>query len=607
MEAELWEVKAAFSEDEGPSCVYVPGMVMSSVVCSVPLFSGVSPDVLDRKVRSALAWAPTQAADPAFQLWVRGYAAAARLRTEWALAELSPLRGHDAMLDTLVAHFTTEPNWYVDVLATYPRLTAEGLDKLMKEWLRPDQALPSLIVAPGTDLTALYARAPHQEVTESGADEGTERPPSAVAHHDNLLGAEADASLAVPVLRVDAPVAGKLVTGLDVVSLAHGDDGRVRVGLHLPMGPTWSSSVAGLDEWMRWMTGVNVEQWPIRESPVGAVTANGLQTGALWWSEADDDSYARGLRGGAGNLEQMLWLLRAWVDSLVVLQPTAGSTQSVQTWLGRLDGGAWGSASSWQLGQLLGTAHPLAQPTAARILGASKVGYSALQKRLNEVWRPDKARLVIVGDVDPKYAQQLGQYMFSTWVPKGSAPTWSATPAAPAAQGVTRKAFTDPDRGSTTVSLACRVGSAPGGVVAVTEHVLAKAMQRGFRDSELSAYDPSALIERFGPGLQLSLTATVRPKDAEAAMNKLEALIGWATTTGPSASNVADSGRQMARQAAMSAVHTDDVYAWTARHGGEVQRVLTGWGPAAASTTPAAVKALLAPCGAAVAITAVGP
>jgi hypothetical protein len=607
MASELWEVRAAQSEDEGPGCVYLPGMVMSSVVCSVPLLSGVSPDALDKKVRAALAWAPSQASDPSFQYWVRGYAVAARLDTEWALSELSPLRGQDAMVDALVAHFTTEPNWYTDVLTTYPSLTAEGLDKLMREWIRPDQALPSLVVAPGTDLTALYARAPQPDVSEGGVEEGEARAPSAGSHHDNLLGAEADATLKVPALRLDAPVAGKLVTGLDVVAVSHGSDGRVRVGLHLPMGPTWTTSPAGLDEWLRWMTGVNVETWPIRESPVGAVTANGLQNGARWWTDVDEDSYARGLRGSTGNLEQMLWLLRTWVDSLVVLQPTAGSTQSVQTWLAGLDGGGWGAAYSWQLGQLLGASHPLARPASARILEASKVGYGTLQKRLNEVWRPDKARLVIVGDVEAAYAQQLGQYMFSTWAAKGSAPTWSATPAAPQASGAVRRSFTDPDRGSTTVSLVCRVDSAAAPVVAVTEHVLAKAMQRGFRDSELAAYDPSAVIERAGPGLQLTLSATVRPADAEAAMAKLEALVTWATTTGPSASNVADSGRQRARQVAMSAVHTDDVYAWTARHGGEVQRVLTGWGALAASTQPAQVKAMVTPCANAMAITSVGP
>lgn len=594
-------IKVATGDDAAAGCRYLPGPERSSVVCWVPVLPGVSPDAVDRKARAALALAPGNPADLTMREVVAVQGAMGRLETVWSLGELSGLSGMGGLHDALVTHYAGVATWYLDAIPAWSRVSPDDLAALGKTWLRPAAALTSLVVAPGTDVAALYARQGDASVSGGSSSAGMA---GIAAHHDVSGAGETPATPPVKP-RLAAPVSGRLPTGLEIVVVPHGEGGVVRVGLHVPAGPAWDTT-PGLDEWTSFRTGVAVDRFPVRGRVFHSMFSSALQAGGRRWSSYDTDEAAFGLFGGAADLEELLWLMRTRLDAQGITEVSPDAEQDFQRAVAAEGKQPWAQAWAWQAGQLIGPTHPLASTMAQRVAGASKAGMSQLLKQLQRTWRPDRARLVIVGDVDAAWAHQLAAFMFQGWSGAGPTPDWSRKPASPAVTGLVTKHFADADRATTRVSLACLATVRSEAARQVAAHVLQKAAWRALRESELAAYDPRASIVDLGPAWMVQVTASVRPEDRDRATERLGAVARWAGERGPNDATVADSARWVARHAALQAVDVDQVYLLTARHGDRVQDVVRGLPGAALAVTAADVKATLAPCAEAAVVTSVG-
>ena len=84
------------------------------------------------------------------------------------------------------------------------------------------------------------------------------------------------------------------------------------------------------------------------------------------------------------------------------------------------------------LAALYGAEHPYGHPTDGTIASSSKVQLKDVKSFYASAWRPERATLVVVGDVNRAELEPLLASAFTSWKPSPSAPPAIVTPPAPA-------------------------------------------------------------------------------------------------------------------------------------------------------------------------------
>jgi len=385
------------------SCFSESHLEATLLVCAVEVESDANRDRIASTMTDQVAplWNP----DLRQALQTAAQAGTMRAMTNvlHSLDIVSNLEAGRAQVTSRHAHFTGSPNFHSDTLQAISQSQAEAVGTFANQFLQRNRAVL---------------------VSIEPMDKAETLPGNPDGYHGavfrTVLGEVREPIDAAAILEayslpdVSSLVEKTLPNGLKVVVIDHGEAPSVRVSLVYRGGLT--TAPLGLDSFshsLQYRTLLAPEQ-----------TKNPLSINGVVTLYQQNDFTVEALKGSAGNLDGLLWLLRDQAEERepVLYSKNAYLRQLRDGVKSRLHNPWWWAVDLEDANTLPG--HPgrwlvrFDDVERLKLLGATEV-----REYLELKYQPSNATLLIVGAVDPDAAMAEAEKQFGGWKDTGSAPT----------------------------------------------------------------------------------------------------------------------------------------------------------------------------------------
>jgi zinc protease len=473
--------------------------------------------------------------------------------------------GENARAPALAAHLAGDPVHGGSVLEALARTDPRDVVAFAEHWLTPERA--SLVVAtPAAEASDLPVTTVHTSPRPALDTPGGDVPAPAVVPDPT---------------RIHRFV---LPTGLQVVVLPYGDLPLVEVGLDFRGGrlletePGIAELLAAMEIYVPRNVGFDVEH---------AADALGAELTVL----EDGLTAGRRYRAGAGNLDDLLYLLRLRLEGSEFDWQARGDfveSRARDLHARRANPDWWVRALSWDR---LFHGHPLARGWLddTRLLEIRKTPDAHVVAWRDRVRQPDNGTLYVVGHVDPVAAEATIRARFGTWKgrgkPAGTLPPLPPPPAPPPRQVLLLDVR---DKALSTVSLACQLdGTATPEVLSITESLVRERITDAWRVRTAWSYDPQATVSHWeGGSALLQLSASLRHDVVGDAVRAAESLVATLATAAEGEADVRRHALSQARNLALTRYTVAGTLNWLASLSRD------GWpAPVTVAPAPGAVAA----------------
>jgi zinc protease len=406
------------------------------------------------------------------------------------------------------AHFTGSPRFHSEKMEEVMRLESYQVAELAERWLRRERATMVL-------LTPID----REELEKSSSDT-----PGAGGHYrgggeGGVLKPSMDVNLITPEFIeqvVTVPDRSRLddfllPNGLRVVIYPHSDAPVARATLIAQGGSVHDVTGA-----------LGLSSYAIEEEQIDA-----LRIAGEWSGGTGRLTQQLAIKGSAGNLDGMLWMLRQRVESRKPMMSLKSSWLDGQRDALKKD---WRDRE-WHQSDLMfehvNPGHPVHHALNWSDLEAlKKISSKDISANLADVWRPDNLTLLIVGRVDPREARTQVVRYFGGWrAPEGVAKRDFSLPPPPNEPLPTAiQVFHDKGKTQTTVTMVCQLQANPDPVA--PEYDLLGDITRmnlftTLREEAGIVYSPQvAVISRPGGNRYLYMTADIQNDSSVFAMEQ---------------------------------------------------------------------------------------
>ncbi|MCB9680566.1 MAG: insulinase family protein [Alphaproteobacteria bacterium] len=589
-----------------PRCSVVHERGASAYLCRIHLPEGTDPNRLKTAFLDALT--RTNMPIALEDRWITVQRIYEVIDTSLAMGAFTPLQGDDLITDVRGNVAKGQPLWFLDRVMSLNQIDTAKIRDFVDTWLKPDQAMARVVVPPGASPEAALAAKGKVPSYEQGGRKVALDP--RVVPDDTPLPVEARLPVAPGAAPVPAPhlgaVASKVLpNGVRLVALRYDELPLVRTSV-VVNDPSLAESKRGMGQWAWEMLRFNTTV----ELPAPRYTEAGAIIGTRYTASHAPDADQLVARGTAGNLDGMLWLLRAMTAGSTTLD-SGGMRREMQLladeMIGLRDADPAARADHARKAHVLGAAHPLAMDRWDQIKVASSLPFTALLAELERLWAPGNLTVAIVGGTDATEALQLAEEMWSDYTRKGGAkadpePVPQVVPAAPRAWSTA-----DAGRQRTAFGLTCAPtpASSPAWQAVGAELVRQVAWAALAGDAE--ALPPDVTVPTWRDAAVLDLTASLPSARAQALGQAVVDAFRRLAKDGPTATELASAIRAAQADHLLAMADADRVLEALVRHGQDLPTWAAAEHAALGAVTAADVVAWLASCRGHEAVTTVGP